>query len=131
MDINILEPLSVRDHSPNSTDSAYALSSRISSQCLNSIAIQQLEGTPSLHQPRVLQSHGYTKGPGIRSVRGQGTVDGEVHDSTFVVECDDQDHERREIKLVGKGEDSKADDDTDGGGAGVDGIVAHTLEDLA
>jgi hypothetical protein len=44
---------------------------------------------------------------------------------------DDQHHERREVKLVGKGEDSKADNNTDGDGAGVDGIVAHTLEDLA
>ena len=67
--------------------------------------------------------------PGVGGVRGQDTIDRESHDGTVVEERDDQDHERREVELVGKGEDGEADDDTDGHSAGVDGVVAHTLED--
>jgi len=67
--------------------------------------------------------------PGIRGCRGQHTIDGEGHDGTIVEKSDDKDHEGREVELVGEGEDGEADDDTDGDGAGVDGVVAHPLED--
>ena len=68
--------------------------------------------------------------PSVGGVGRQDTIDRERHDGTVVQERDDKNHERREVELVGKREDGEADNDTDGDGAGVDGIVAHTLEDL-
>lgn len=67
--------------------------------------------------------------PAIGSVRRKDTVDGEGHDGTIVEERDDKNHERREVELVDKGEDGEADDDTDGDGTSVNGVVTHTLED--
>jgi len=82
-----------------------------------------------------VQSVGNSKGkdlsqvPTVRCHRGQDTIDGKSHDGTVVQQSDDKDHEGREVEFVGKGEDGEADDDTDGNGAGVDGVVPHTLED--
>lgn len=67
--------------------------------------------------------------PTIRSHRRQDTVDGESHDGTVVEKRNDKNHEWRELELVTEREDGEADDDTDGDGASVDGVVTHTLED--
>ena len=67
--------------------------------------------------------------PRVRSVGGQDAVDREGEDGTVVEKGDDQDHEGRELELVREGKDGEADDDTDGDGTSVDGVVAHALED--
>jgi len=74
-------------------------------------------------------SEDLSKIPGIWCHGGKDAINGERHDGTVIKESDNQDHERRELELVGKDEDGEADDDTDGNGAGVDGVVPHTLED--
>ena len=61
------------------------------------------------------------------SARSQlsGVIDGktqstESHDGSIVEESDHQNHEGWEVGFVGKGKDSKTDDNTDGNSAGVD-----------
>jgi len=70
------------------------------------------------------------------SARSQlsGVIDGktqstESHDGSIVEESNHQNHEGWEVGFVGKGKDSKTDDNTDGNSAGVDQIVPHMLED--
>lgn len=67
--------------------------------------------------------------PTIRSARWEHTIDGQGHDGTIVEKGDDKNHEGREFELVGEDKDGEANDDTDGDGASVDGVVPHTLED--
>jgi hypothetical protein len=66
--------------------------------------------------------------PRVRGGGWQDSVEGQGHDGTVVKDSDDKNHERREIKLPTEGHDGKADDDTDGNGTGVDGVVSHSLE---
>ena len=67
--------------------------------------------------------------PRVRRIRGQHTVDRERHDSAVVQQRDNQHHERREVKLVSKGQDAEAYHDTDRHRTGINGVVTHTLED--
>lgn len=66
--------------------------------------------------------------PRIGSGGWQDTVEGESHDCTVVEDSDDKNHERREVELPDKGHDGEADNDTDGNGTSVDGVVPHSLE---
>jgi len=65
----------------------------------------------------------------IRLVVGQDTIQRDCHDGSIVQDGNDQNHEWREVKLKGEGHDSKANNNTDSDGAGVDGIISHALED--
>ena len=48
--------------------------------------------------------------PRVRSRRRQDAVEREGHDGTVVEERNDQNHERREVELEGKGHDGETDD---------------------
>lgn len=66
--------------------------------------------------------------PRVGSVRRQDSVEGQGHDGTVVQDGNDQNHEGREVELPDEGHQGEADDDSDGNGTGVDGVVSHTLE---
>jgi hypothetical protein len=66
--------------------------------------------------------------PRVRGARRQDSVQRQGHDGTVVQDGDDQDHEGGEVELPDESHQGKADDDSDGDGTGVDGIVPHTLE---
>lgn len=61
-------------------------------------------------------------------MRRQDSVEGQGHDGTIVQDGDDQDHEGREVELPDEGHQGEADDNSDGNGTSVDGVVSHTLE---
>lgn len=61
-------------------------------------------------------------------MRWQDSVEGQGHDGTVVQDSDDQDHEWREVELPDESHQGEADDNSDGDGTGVDGVVSHTLE---
>ena len=67
--------------------------------------------------------------PRVRRIRRQDTVNRKCHNRAVVKKGNNQNHERREIEFVRERKDREADDDTDGDGACVDGVVTHTLED--
>lgn len=66
--------------------------------------------------------------PRVGSGRWQDSVDGQCHDSTVVEQSNDQDHEGREVEFPDEGHKRETDDNTDGDGTSVDGVVPHTLE---
>lgn len=52
----------------------------------------------------------------------------ERHNRSVIEQCDDQDHERREIEFEGEGHDREPEDDTDGHSASINRVVSHPLE---
>lgn len=66
--------------------------------------------------------------PRVGSLGRQDSVEGQGHDGTIVEDSNDKNHERGEIVLPDKGHDGETDDDSDGNGTSVDGVVSHSLE---
>lgn len=66
--------------------------------------------------------------PRVGSGRRQDSVERQGHDGTVVKNSNDKNHERGEVELPDEGHDGETNDDSDGNGTGVDGVVSHSLE---
>jgi len=69
--------------------------------------------------------------PGVRERRRLDSVLGDCHDGAIIEDGNDEHHERREVELPDEGDEHEAEDNTDGDGHGIDGVILHPLEDCA